>query len=88
MWNLKYDTNELIQETNRVTDTETTDLWLPRDGDGEGTEWESGVIRCMLLHIGRKDNKALLYSTESYIQCPVISHNGKEYEKEYIYLYN
>ena len=28
-----------------------------------------------------------LYSTENYIQYPVINHNGKEYEKEYIYMY-
>ena len=29
-------------------------------------------------------NKVLLYSTGNYIQYPVINHNGKEYEKEYI----
>ena len=29
-------------------------------------------------------NKALLYSTGNYIQYPVINHNGKEYEKEYM----
>ena len=35
MWNLKYDTNELIYETE--TDTQRTDLWLPRgSGGGEG----------------------------------------------------
>ena len=27
-------------------------------------------------------NKVLLYVTGNYIQYPVISHNGKEYEKE------
>ena len=27
--------------------------------------------------------KVLLYSTGNYIQCPVINHHGKEYEKEY-----
>ena len=32
------------------------------------------------------NNKVLLYSTENYIQCPVINHKGKEYEKEHIYL--
>ena len=31
-------------------------------------------------------NKVLLYSTGNYIQYPVINHNGKEYEKEYIYM--
>ena len=25
-------------------------------------------------------------STENYIQYPVINHNGKEYEKEYMYM--
>ena len=28
------------------------------------------------------------YSTGNYIQYPVINHNGKEYEKECIYMYN
>ena len=32
------------------------------------------------------NNKVLLYSTGSYIQYLVIYHNGKEYEKEYIYV--
>ena len=27
-----------------------------------------------------------LYSTVNHIQYPVINHNGKEYEKEHIYL--
>ena len=30
---------------------------------------------------------SLLHSTRNYIQYPVINHNGKEYEKEYIPLY-
>ena len=33
------------------------------------------------------NNKVLLYSTGNYIQYHVIYHNGKEYEKEYIYIY-
>ena len=27
-----------------------------------------------------KSSRVLLYSTGNYIQCPVLSHNGKEYE--------
>ena len=27
----------------------------------------------------KENNKVLLYSTENYIQCSVINHNGKEY---------
>ena len=30
------------------------------------------------------NNKVLLYSTGNYIQYPVINHNGKECEKEYM----
>ena len=32
------------------------------------------------------NNKVLLNSTGNYIQYPVINQNGKEYEKEYIYV--
>ena len=34
MWNLKYDTNELIYETETDSQTQRTYLWLPR-----GREW-------------------------------------------------
>ena len=30
MWNLKYDTNELIYKTETDSQTHRTDLWLPR----------------------------------------------------------
>ena len=32
-------------------------------------------------------NKVLMHSTGNYIQYPMINHNGKEYEKEHIYIY-
>ena len=60
-------------------------------GGGEGGEmmdWKFGVRRCKLLHIEWINNKFLLYSRGNYIQYPVIDDNGKEYEKEYIYMYN
>ena len=50
-------------------------------------DWEFGISRCKLLYIEWITNKVLLYSTENYIQYPVINHNGKEYEKEYICIY-
>ena len=46
--------------------------------------WEFGVSRYKLLYIGWISNKVPLYSTGNYIQYPVTSHNGKEYEKECI----
>ena len=37
MWNLKYDTNELIYETETDSETQRRDLWLPRGRQvGEG----------------------------------------------------
>ena len=39
MWNLKYDTNELIYETETDTQTLRTELWLPKKEDGLGV-WD------------------------------------------------
>ena len=50
---------------------------------GGRKDWEFGISRGKLLYIGWI-NKVLLYSKGNYIQHPVINHNGKEYEKEYI----
>ena len=49
------------------------------EGVGGGMEWEVGVSRGELLYIEWINNKVLLYSTENYIQDPMINHNGKEY---------
>ena len=49
-----------------------------------GMDWEFGISRCKLLYIEWINSKVLLCSTGNYIQYPVINHNRKEYEKEYI----
>ena len=36
MWNLIYDTNELIYKTEIDSQTEKTDLWLPKRKGGGG----------------------------------------------------
>ena len=42
-WNLKYDTNGPIYETETDSQTQRADLWLPRGmGQGRGTDWETG----------------------------------------------
>ena len=46
-----------------------------------------GIRRCKLLYI-EWINKVLLQSTGNCIPYPVINHDGKEYEKECIYVYN
>ena len=81
MWNLQYDTNKLTYQVE--TDSQTQ--WL--QGRSRGMDWEFGISRSKLLHIERINQKALLYNLGNYIQQPVISHNGKEYEKEYVCIY-
>ena len=89
MWNLKYDTNEPIYETETVTDIENRLVVAKGEGVGGRMEWEVEVSRCKLLYIEWINNKVLLYSTENYIQYPMINHNGKEYmKKECVCMYN
>ena len=71
----------------KQTHKQKTDLWLQRGGRGwGGRDWEFGISRCKLLCIGWINSKVLLYSTGNYIQYPVINHNGKEYENEYMHV--
>ena len=85
MWNVKYNTNQHIHETKTDSLIQRTDLWLPRGREFRGgKDWEFGISRGKRLYIEWINNKDLLYSSGNYIQYPVINHNGKEYEKEYI----
>ena len=71
MWNLKYDTNELMYGRETDSETQRADWWWPRRrGSGGGKAWESGISRCKLVYIGWIHNKVLLCSTGNYIQCP------------------
>ena len=52
MWDLKYDTNEPICETETDSQNSSTDLLFPRERVlGEGMDWEVGISRCKLLYI-------------------------------------
>ena len=44
-------------------------------------DWEFGINRCKLVYVGWINNKDLLYSTEYYILCLMVNHNGKKYIK-------
>ena len=89
MWNRKYDINELSDETERDSQTQKTNLWLPKGKrDRRGINQEFGVNRYTPLYIKQINNKDLLYSTGNDIQYPVINHNGKESEKICIRMYN
>ena len=44
------------------------------------------ISRHKVLYITQINNKVLLYSTRNCIHYRTISHNGKESEKEYVYM--
>ena len=71
----------------RLTDTENRIVVAKRERAEGGVGREAGVSGCKLLSIGWMTNKVPLYSTGNYIQYPVINHNGKGYEKEYVHMY-
>ena len=83
MWNLKYDTNEPIYETEQTHRHREQNCGCQGEVGWRGMGWKFGVSRCKLIYIEWINNKVLLYNTGNYIQYPVINHNTKEYEKEY-----
>ena len=69
---------------------QTTDSWLPAgrgQGDGRVLDWEFGIRRCKVFYIEWINDKVSLYSTENYIQYPVINYNGQNFKKN-VYTYN
>ena len=74
------------REMRKLTDKEKK-LVVAKGGGGVGMSWETGVSRCKLLHTEWINNKFLLYSIGNCNQYPEISHNGKEYLKDCIYVY-
>ena len=61
--NRKYDTNEPICETVTDSQTQRTDLGLPRGRRDRGRmDREFGISRCKLLYIEWINNTALVYS--------------------------
>ena len=83
MWNLKYDTNEDICETD--SQTQSTDIWLPKGERGAGgKDWEVGIGRYNLVYM--QDGYTTMCNTGNYVQYPVINHNEKEYEEEYVFI--
>ena len=65
MCNLKYDTNELINEIE-------TDSWsrlaIPKgEGRKGGVDWEFGISKFKILHVEWINNKVLFITTGNYI---------------------
>ena len=63
IWNLKYDTNELIYKTNRFTDIENKVMVTIVEKVWGGINQEFGITRYKLLRIKYTNSKVLLYST-------------------------
>ena len=61
---------------------------VAKEWGGRGVDWEFGVSKCKLLYIRWTGNKVLLYRVGDYIQYPMINHNGKEYERKCLYMYD
>ena len=55
-WNLKFDTNEHIYETETDSQTQRTDLWLPRGREG-GEGWMGGWDQQMQTIMYRMDKQ-------------------------------
>ena len=81
IWNLKYNTNELIYKIETDSQTQRTDLWLLRvRGIGEGWIGNLGSADAN-YSIQMDKQEGPIMQCRNYIQYPVIHHNGKEYEK-------
>ena len=75
IWNLKYDTNELIYKTEIDSHT---DCGCNGEEGWRGTNWKFGISRCKLLcilYIGGLNNT---YRTGNYVRYPVMNRNEKE----------
>ena len=75
MWTLKYGTN--LQNRNRHTDIENRLVVAKGERGRSGMDWEFGVSRCKLLHLGWISKKVLQYSTGNYIQSLGTGHDGR-----------
>ena len=87
MYNLKYDTNELVYKTEIDSQTQKKKLMAFKGGKAGRDRLEFGINKYTLLYVKQTINKDLLYSTGNYIQYLVITYNGKESEKEQIDMY-
>ena len=59
MWNLKYDIDEPICETETDSGTRRTYSWLPRVKGLGRKEWEAGAVRSKLLYMEGINNRVL-----------------------------
>ena len=88
----KNDTNELIYKTEIDSQTQKTNLQLPKGQGAGGINQKFEINRYTLQYIKQINTKNLPYRTGKYIYYLIITHNGeklknktKENKKKYIY---
>ena len=69
MRNLNYGTNELIYETETDSQTQRTDLGLPKGGDGGEMDRKFGISRCKLSYTGCINNMVYCIAQGHSISC-------------------
>ena len=83
---LKNDTNEHIYKEE--TDSHRKQTYDYHRGEvEEGINQELVISKYKLLYVKHINNKVLLHSIGNYIQYLAIHYSGKEFEKEYAYMY-
>ena len=90
----KNDTNELIYKTEIDSQTQKTNLQLPKGQGAGGINQKFEINRYTLQYIKQINTKNLPYRTGKYIYYLIITHNGeklknktKENKKIYIYIH-
>ena len=77
-------TQKNFYETETVSQTKRPELWLARGREVGREGWGVWGWQMQLSYTEWVSNKGLLYNTGKDTQYPERSHDGKEYEKEYI----
>ena len=80
IWNLKYNTNELIYKQKQTHRHRVETRGYPGEKWGRGKRgWEFKVCTCKLFLTEWMNNRVLLQSTGNCVQYPVKTCNRKEY---------
>ena len=77
MQNVKNNANRSIYKTETDSQTQKTNLWLPKGERGKGINLECGINGLKLPYTKQISNKDLLYTTEKYIKHLIITFNEK-----------
>ena len=78
----------LSTEQKKIMDMVRRLVVTRREGGGSGMDGESGVGRYKLLYLEWISNGILLCSTGNYVQSPGVEHDGRQYKKKDVYMYD